>query len=177
MRRILHVSTSTNPALGTGLSINPSFASGPQTVTVRATDDSGGVSSASVTININTCTLPTPIVNITNPSGDISVIDTANDANGGYLEITLAGNASVSGTPITGANLVWSTDRADLQPGGPSSGSQQLGTGTSLPVRLYSDFCGNSTANSGRHIITLTATSAAGVARFVTRRIVVQQIC
>jgi Astacin (Peptidase family M12A) len=170
-------STTSNPALGTGLTINPSFASGPQTVTVRATDDSGGATTASVTINITTCVLPSPVVNITNPSGDISVIDTANDANGGYLEITLAGNASVSGTPITGANLVWTTDRADLQPGGPTTGSQQLGTGASLPVRLYTDFCANSSANSGRHIITLTATSAAGVSRFVTRRIVVQQLC
>jgi hypothetical protein len=171
-------STPTNPSLGTGLSVNPSFATGPQTVTVRATDDSGGVSSASVTININTCTLPSPVVNITNPSGDLSVIDTATDANGGYLEITLTGNASVSGTPITGADLVWTTDRADLQPGGPTSGSQQLGTGASVAVRLYSDFCANSSgANSGRHIVTLRATSAAGVSRFVTRRIIVQQLC
>jgi Astacin (Peptidase family M12A) len=171
-------STPTNPALGTGLEISRSFTSGPQTVTVRVTDNDGGVKTSSVTVNINTCTLPTPTVNITNPTGDISVIDTAADANGGYLEITLTGNANVSGTPITGANLVWTTDRADLQPGGPTTGSQQLGTGASLPVKLYSDFCANAAgANSGRHIITLTATSAAGVSRAVLRRIVVQQLC
>jgi Astacin (Peptidase family M12A) len=170
-------STPTNPALGTGLAINPSFTGGPQTVTVKATDDSGGIATASVTVNINPCTLPTPTVNITNPSGDISVIDTATDANGGYLQITLAGNASVSGTPITGTNLVWTTDRADLQPGGPATGSQELGTGGSIAVKLYSDFCANHSANSGRHIITLTATSAAGVSRAVLRRIIVQQLC
>jgi hypothetical protein len=171
-------STPTNPALGTGLTINPSFTAGSQTVTVRATDDSGGVSSASVTITVNTCTLPTPVVNITNPTGDISVIDTDTDANGSYLQITLTGNANVSGTPITGTGLVWTTDRADLQPGGPTTGSQQLGTGGSVAVKLYTDFCANSTgANSGRHIVTLTATSAAGVSRSVLRRIIVQQLC
>lgn len=170
-------STTTNPTLGTGLEISRSFTSGPQTVTVKVTDNDGGVKTSSVTVNINTCTLPTPTVNITNPAGDISVIDTASDANGGYLEITLTGNANVSGTPITGANLVWTTDRADLQPGGPTTGSQQLGTGGSVAVKLYSDFCANSTANSGKHIITLTATSAAGVSRAVLRRVIVQQLC
>jgi hypothetical protein len=170
-------STATNPTLGTGLEISRSFTNGPQTVTVRVTDDSGGVKTSSVTVNINACTAPTPVVNITNPTGDLSQFPSGSDANGSYYEITLTGNANVSGTPITGSSLVWTSNRGDLQPGSPTTGLQQLGTGGSVTVRLYTNFCSDSSANAGVHVISLTATSAAGISRAVTRRIVVQQLC
>jgi Astacin (Peptidase family M12A) len=166
-------STPTNPNLGTGLEISRSFTGGPQTVTVTVTDNNGGVRTATVTVNITTCTNPTPAVQITAPATDLDVYQQG----AGYYEVTLTGNANVSGTPITGSSLVWTTDRGDLQPGAPATGAQQLGTGGSVTVRLYTDFCSNQTANAGVQIITLTATSPAGVSRSVTRRILIEALC
>lgn len=165
--------------LGTGSQRAIRFTTaGNHTVNVTATDNDGGVASASVTIRTVACSNNAPSVGITNPpdapgSGpDLDVFPPTHDANGYYLDITLTGTASdVEDGAIPDAQMVWTTNRADLQPGGPSSGPQVLGTGRSLPVKLYSS------CSSTDHVVTLTATDSAGNRRSMSRLIRVQTLC
>jgi serine protease len=168
---------------GTGLTASRTFTSpGSYTVTVQATDDAPAPHtlshSASLTITVQNCTNLPPTVNITNPASDLDVTPFTSDTNGYYFQITLQGNATdPEDGPLSGASLVWTTDRADVQPGPPSTGDQVLGTGTSVAnVRLYTT-CAMPYSGTVVHRITLTATDSAGNRVSRTRLITVRTIC
>ena len=163
----------------TGKEVSRTFSpAGSYTITVTATDADGGSASASVNITVVNCTNNPPVANITNPSTNLDVTPGTSDANGYYHQITLQGNASDTedGT-LTGNSLVWTTNRADVQPGGPSTGNQVLGTGTSVAnVRLYTT-CNSPYFGTVDHLITLTATDSSGNTATKTRLIRVGTLC
>jgi len=167
---------------GTGLTASRTFTSpGSYTVTVEATDDAPAPHtlshSDSITINVQNCTNFPPNVSITNPASDLDVTPSTSDTNGYYFQITLQGNATdPEDGPLSGASLVWTTNRADVQPGGPSTGDQVLGTGTSVNVRLYTT-CTMPYFGTVVHHITLTATDSAGNRVSRTRLITVRTLC
>ena len=114
-----------------------------------------------------------PVVTITTPAADVGANDMAfvydghDDAQGlWYKDVVLEGAAAdAEDGALTGAALVWETDRADLQ-------DAALGTGVSVTARLYSDQC-----TGTAHTITLTATDSEGESRDATRRIVIWTLC
>ena len=119
-----------------------------------------------------------PNVFITNPvdapggGPDIDVWPETHDANGYYLEITLVGGATdLEDRTLSGSQLVWKTNQAGVQPGGPGTGEQQLGTGNSITVKLYA------TCSISDHLITLTATDSNGLTSFISRLIRVNVLC
>ncbi|MCS7194318.1 MAG: S8 family serine peptidase [Meiothermus sp.] len=156
--------------IGSGFSVSRSFSSpGTYTITVRATDDAPAphtlFAEESITINVVNCTNLPPTASITDPSSDLTVVASGSDSNGQYHTVNLTGTAS----DPEGASLIieWYTDRGDLQPGGPASGKQLLGTGLSLSsVRLYAQ-CGGP---GGRHTITLEVDD--GTHRVIRSRII-----
>ncbi len=113
-----------------------------------------------------------PTVAITAPPQDTSTSDVNFIYDGfdtqlglWYKDVSLKGEASdLEDGVLSGASLVWTTDRTDLQP----SGTGFLGTGTFATVRLYS----NVAAPGGVwHTITLTATDSQGSSTTAVRRI------
>ncbi|MEW5741220.1 MAG: S8/S53 family peptidase [Myxococcota bacterium] len=133
----------------------------------------GGMDSLSVTFV--DCTV---VADITTPSSNVMRYFDATDATGPYLNQQLVGRAlDAMGAVINPATLVfeWSTDRGDLQPGGPSTGEQLLGTGANLGVvRLY---CASSSTQE-THLITLRVRATAGgpVLSTDTVRVIVQNL-
>ncbi|MGK0617415.1 M12 family metallopeptidase [Meiothermus cerbereus] len=163
----------------TGKEVSRSFSpAGSYTVTVTASDADGGTASAPVNLTVVNCTNNPPTASITNPASDLDVTPSTSDANGFYYQITLQGNATdPEDGPLSGASLVWTTNRADVQPGGPSTGDQDLGTGTSVTnVRLYTT-CAMPYFGTVVHRITLTATDSAGNRASRTRLITVRTLC
>lgn len=113
-----------------------------------------------------------PQVSVTEPpqdtgTSDINFVYDGFDQQLGlwYADATLKASADdPEDGPLTGSSLEWTTDRADLQPGG----NAMLGTGTELTVRLYS----NVAAPGGVwHEITVTATDSQGASASATRRV------
>ncbi len=86
-----------------------------------------------------------------------------------YKDVTFEGVAidPEDGT-LSGAAMVWTTDRGDIQPGGVTI----LGTGTTITVRLYSNVC-----TGVFHEITLTATDSGGNVVTQTRRVFIWKVC
>jgi hypothetical protein len=114
-----------------------------------------------------------PVVEITTPAADIEASDMDYVYDGyddtlalWYKDVLLAGSAidAEDGT-LGGSDVVWTTDRTDLQAAG-------LGTGSSLTVRLYSDEC-----TGTWHEVALTATDSDGESRTATRRIFIWTLC
>lgn len=163
----------------TGKEVSRSFSpAGSYTVNVNVTDADGGTASASVNLTVINCTNNPPTATITNPATDLVVAPGTSDANGFYYQLTLQGSASdPEDGPLSGASLVWTTNRADVQPGGPSTGNQTLGTGASVAnVRLYTT-CNPPYGGTVDHLIALTATDSAGNSVTRTRLIRVQTVC
>jgi hypothetical protein len=67
---------------------------------------------------------------------------------------------------LTGASVVWTTDRADLQ-------APLLGEGEQLRARLYSGSC----EGGATHVVTVTVTDSAGATATATRTIELGQVC
>ena len=114
-----------------------------------------------------------PDVEITTPGADIESSDPAytydgyDDALGlWYKDVLLEGSATDAedGT-LSDSDLVWETDRTDLQ-------DAALGSGGSLLVRLYSDDCFGVS-----HNITLTATDSEGASRDAVREVFIWTLC
>lgn len=140
---------------------------GNYSATVTADDGSGGIANAGVSFTVARCPSLPPEVSITSHS-NMEVYGNGADANGLYYELTLVGSATdPEDGVLSGSSLVWTTDRADLQPGG----SALLGTGRSITVRLYTD-CAKQT-----HDVTLTATDSDGNVRRAVIRIGIGYIC
>ena len=158
----------------TGRNVTHSFATeGSYLITVRGTDGEGSFTEESVTINVVECTDEPPVVTITVPAEDTGHQDLDFQHDGFdsdlglyYKDVELEGEAiDPEDGVLTGDSLVWTTDRSDLQ-------TAELGTGTALTVRLYSDECAGAW-----HEITLTATDSDGNARSAVRRIRIWQLC
>jgi len=152
-----------------GKTVTRSFAgAGSYQVIVRATDELGLYAEDWVTLGIETCADLPPVVSITNPSADVELVYDGYDSGTGrwYKDVTLVGSAvDPEDGNLTGASLVWTTDRTGIQPA-------LLGTGNSVSVRLYSNVC-----EGVVHTITLTATDSSGNVRSITRRIRIWTLC
>lgn len=149
----------TAPPFDSGTRVERTFRTeGNYTVVVRATDEEDAFDEDRVNVTIEDCPGAAPEVTITEPSEDVECCDPAYDYDGfdegrglWYTDVQLAGEATDDEDgPLSGADLVWTTNRTDLQDG-------NLGTGTSLEARLYSDTC-----IGEEHGITLTATDSDG---------------
>ncbi|MBL8956330.1 MAG: S8/S53 family peptidase [Myxococcaceae bacterium] len=137
-------------------SLTPVFTrpAGTDVFTVRAFG-----ATADLTVTFVTCTVS---VDIVTPAMNIMQYFTVQDATGRYLPVSFSAQArDAMGNLINPSTLVfeWSTNRADAQPGGPTSGSQSLGTGASLTnVPIY--------VRAGEvvdtHVITVTVRATAG---------------
>jgi len=168
---------------GTGASIVRMLPAGSYTARVRATDEHSLANEATAPFSVAVCTNNAPVVSITNPADmagsgpDAKFTPSTSDANGYYQSITLTGSATDTedGT-LSGAALVWTTNRGEVQPGAPASGAQVLGQGASITVKLYTT-CGFSFFGTVDHTITLTATDSASNVRSVTRIVRVETIC
>ena len=91
--------------------------------------------SARIAVTATTCTDFSPTATILAPSRDITVGDDGVDTDVGlhYAGVSLEGKAvDPEDGDLSGAALVWTTNRTDLQ-------DASLGTGASLPVRLNAD--------------------------------------
>jgi hypothetical protein len=114
-----------------------------------------------------------PTVRILLPVEDVEGADVAwvyddYDADRGqwFKDVTFVGDADdVEDGSLSGASLVWTTDRDDLQ-------AEVLGTGSTITVRLYSDAC-----FGAEHVITLTATDTGGKTATAVRRIFIWTVC
>jgi hypothetical protein len=96
------------------------------------------------------------------PTASIDEYGMSGDPFGPYRLVTLRGQATdAMGMVIDPLTLVfeWSTDRADLYPGGATSGSQLIITGSNPgPFRLY----GIASSPAETQTITLTVRATAG---------------
>ncbi len=136
----------------------------------RVDDADGATATDSIDLTVQACTNTPPQVAITNPSGDLNVWANGSDSEGRYYEITLQGTASdAEDGALTGS---WYTDRGDVQPGAPASGSQLLGTGNTLTVRLYVQAGQPATLHEIRFVVT----DSDGNTRTATVQIVVNQL-
>ncbi len=162
----------------TGTSASKSFSPGNYTVNVQVKDAQGATAKDSVRIKVSHCTSTAPNVNIISPAdqgGDPDVYLDPSDVQGNKYTITLKGAATdKEDGKLSGAALVWTTDRADLQPGGPSTGNQVLGTGEIITVDLQFPVTCNAYIE---HKITLTATDSNGTKSSTFRIIRFQYIC
>ena len=166
-------SSSLSGVLGTGHMLPVSLGDGIHLITFTGSPPGGLAASALTTVTVETCSDTPPVVAITTPAADTGTSNPAFvfdgfDAGRGqfYKDVFLAGSATdAEDGPLSGADLVWTTSRTDLQPAA-------LGTGTSLTVRLYStDPCGST------HLITLRATDSDFNVRSAVRVIHVWSLC
>jgi hypothetical protein len=98
---------------------------------------------------------------ITYPASNLTQYFTGTDATGPHLSLTLQGRArDAFGNLLPASSYLfeWTSSRGDLQPGAPATGTQLLGTGTSLPVKLYVP-AGDTQA---QHLVTLTVKDLSG---------------
>ncbi len=94
--------------------------------------------SDSIAVTVTNCTVT---ARITGPSSNVDEWAPDGDATGPYWPQNFTGQIRDAGGIVidpTGYTFEWYTDRADLQPGSPTTGQQLLGTGVNLNnVRLY----------------------------------------
>jgi hypothetical protein len=134
--------------IGTGNGIQRSFTEGEHTLTARAYGSAEA--SDSITLLAERCPGEPPRVSITAPARDL-ILPQATGYDGNYyvdVMVSAIATDSEDGT-LSGAAIVWKTDRGDLQP-------LTIGTGTSRTLRLYADSC------SLEHVIRVEATDSDG---------------
>lgn len=157
---------------GTGHSFSQALPAGGYTVIVRATDELGAYGEASLNLRVEECTNAKPTATITAPKTDLDVYADKYDSHGWYYELDLAGTGTdpEDGT-LSGSSLKWTTSLASVQPGG----SADLGSGNSLRVKLYTDYC--ATPARYEHLITLTVRDSAGQIGTDVVRVRVMLLC
>lgn len=99
----------------------------------RVTFDFGGVSD-SVMVEVVSCTV---VVRMVTPAMNVSEYPPGSS---GFLAVPLVGEVrDGSGVVLPSSNYTfeWVTDRADVQPGGPTSGTQVVATGSSVTGSFY----------------------------------------
>lgn len=159
--------------IGIGPDVVATLAPGAYTLTVVLFGDTAIADSRELTV-IN-CTGAAPAANITVPATDSGPSDVIYGYDGfdpalglSYADIEVSGEATdpEDGT-LSGASLVWTTNRTDLQ-------AAVLGEGNSLTIRLYS----NSECGGVWHEVTLIARDSNGnPSPPVTRRIRIWGVC
>lgn len=158
-----------SPAFATGKTASRAFESaGPYQVFVRATDEQGLFADDSVGLTITDCSDQPPSVTVTAPADLSSFFYDGFDEglNMWYSDVTFTVTASdPEDGALSGASLVWTTDRTELQ-------AATLGTGTSLTGRLYSNTCTGVT-----HNVTLRATDSFGNVRTALVRVGISTFC
>jgi len=166
----------TSGTVGTGFHVTKVFPAGSYVVTAKATDEMGAAGMAMTSFAVSACTNTPPTVSITSPAAgsgsgpDLTVSATMTDTTGEYATVTLTGTATdPEDGALTGARLVWTTSRTDVQ-------AAALGSGGSVSVKLY---VSNPTKCFGTvdHVVTLTATDSGGASRSVSRVIRVAGLC
>lgn len=157
---------------GTGHVYSQALPAGGYTVIVRGTDEMGEYDEASVNLNVVSCTNAKPTATITAPKGNLDVWADKSDQHGWYYELDLAGIGTdpEDGT-LSGSSLMWTTSLASVQPGG----SGELGSGNSLRVKLYTDYC--AATPRYEHLITLTVRDSAGQIGTATVLVRVRLLC
>jgi hypothetical protein len=164
--------------IGSGKSMTSTLTAGTHMVSVRVFDDP--TLSDTITRTVQSCEGSPPSVNIdfpvfTNDPPALIVDADGFDANGAYHELTL--QATVSDPDVGDTlTLTWTTDQAEVQPGGPSSGDQILGNTEDLTVRLYSS-CAVEGFGTVDHKVTLLVVDSAGNATPDSRVIRVLLLC
>ena len=99
------------------------------------TAEAGGGSGA-IDVVVEACTVA---VRITAPTMNVSEYPTGSD---GFLAVSLTGQATDGAgvlLPMGGLNFEWYTNRGDVQPGGPATGAQLLGTGPTLNAQFWAE--------------------------------------
>ncbi len=158
--------------IGTGKSISHEFA-GAASGALRATavDEFGAAGFDEIALTIAPCTSNPPMIVTDWPDGDTTIyesesahflFDGFDDSAGySYVDIPLSVTATdVEDGVLSGSSVVWTTDQTDFH-------SEELGTGSSLTVRLYSDSCFGTI-----HEVKVTVTDSEGLERsaiFVVR--------
>lgn len=157
---------------GTGHGFSQALPAGGYTVIVRGTDEQGEYGEASLNLRVEECENAKPTATITVPKADLEVYADKSDQHGWYYELDLAGLGSdpEDGT-LSGGSLKWTTSLASVQPGG----SADLGSGDSVRVKLYTDFCASPARYE--HLITLTARDSAGQIGTDVVRVRVKLLC
>ncbi len=161
-------------SMGTGKEITYAFATGSYLITARATDEEGSTDRETIELAIDSCNDDSPpSVSIIDPATDSGNSDSRYSYDGydatraqSYTDVTVTGSASDAedGT-LTGASLVWTTNRTDLQ-------NAVLATGANTTIRLYSNQCGGAW-----HEVSLTATDSDANARSQTVRLFIWTLC
>jgi hypothetical protein len=99
----------------------------------RVAFEFGGVSD-SVMVEVVPCTV---VVRIVTPGGNVSEYPMGSNA---FLNVPLVGEVrDTTGMLLPSSNYTfeWVTDRADVQPGGPTTGTQLVATGPSVTGAFY----------------------------------------
>jgi len=167
-------------SLGTGPTQSATFDEGTLDLRVEVFGDAS-ISDAETYV-VEDCQGSPPTVNITNPSAapgpgpDADFLPSTNDADGFYQAITLTAAVSDLDETIADSQIEWTTDQGSVQPGGPASGTQVLGTGRSLPVRLYTS-CASPNFGTIDHEIIVTVTDSQGNQATSRRVIRVVTLC
>jgi hypothetical protein len=104
-----------------------------------------------------------PSAAITSPDGDLTLAPDGYGEGGWYKDLVLIGSAQdPEQGPLDGDSLTWTSDLAG-----------NLGSGSQLPARLYSNRCTGQT-----HIVTLTASDSQNAQATDTRRITIKnEVC
>ncbi len=123
-------------SLGQGSEITASFPVGEHTITARAYG--ADEAEATLTFAATDCTGDAPEVSIISPTPPVAnvIYDGYDDElELWYVDIAVEGTGTDTedGT-LPGSSLIWRTDRTDIQ-------DEDLGTGDSATIRLYSDDC------------------------------------
>lgn len=155
-----------------GHAVELTLPEGVHVVEVTAFDEQGASATDVMSVEATSCDPAAPRAEILEPSTSLEVWADQSDAHGWYYELTLEGRGTDGDdNALPGDALEWATDRGDVQPGEPSSGTQVLGTGTSLTVKLYGSCAGE------EHTISLTASSDGLSSDKAQRQVLVRLLC
>ena len=140
--------SSLDGALGTGATLSKSDLSvGDHTITLTVTDSAGETGTATVSVSVSSPTNAAPTATISAPTSGSSF------TSGNSVSFTGSGADSEDGT-LSGASLVWSSDK-----------DGQIGTGGSVS---------SSGLSVNSHTITLTATDSGGASDAATVSITIE---
>jgi hypothetical protein len=144
---------------------------GATLVAIRLRNRSTGATVLSQLFPVEVAGNASPTVEIFEPKIDMVGIDrlsyTGFENGEWFTDVVLSalGEDQEDGS-LTGASVVWTTDRADLQ-------APLLGDGEQLRARLYSGSC----EGGATHVVTVTVTDSAGATATATRTIELGQVC
>lgn len=131
---------------------------------------SSGGASASVTVEVVPCTVS---VRIVSPSANVMAYPPGSSP---FLSVSLVGeirDASGAVLPVTGYTFEWVTNRADVQPGAPATGSQVVATGATATGQFYSQ---PGQVATDHQLVLIVRQAGVEVGRSAARLITVQEL-